>query len=426
MHHHVHPFRVDRAHATVATVDLTDDSAVRRWAASGLMHLTGPVTSSGWGPPAGLVPLLDSFAARIAAASERLGARVEIDPLAVLADRAAFGGTTRHGRTSCGGGTRLLRAADGWIALTLARDDDLDLLPAWSEGALAADLVGGEHPWSHVADWCAGQSAVRLVERGMLLGLAVARLGEHTAPQGVVVERLGDAEPRPLAETTVVDLSSLWSGPLCGMLLRTAGCRVVKVESPRRPDGTRRGDRQFFDHLHAGSASVALDVATPSGRDQLVDLLRRSDVVIEGSRPRALRHLGIDPHELLATGPRVWVSITGHGYHGPCADRVGFGDDAAVAAGLVVGPPGDPCFCADAVADPLTGLASAAAVFEALADGGRWHLDAALAAVASMAVGPTLPVPIGVRAQRPRRPVVTWCARPLGADTERLLGASAR
>ncbi len=388
------------------------------------MHLTGPVTSAGWGPPDGLVPLLDLFASRIADASGRLGARLEIDPLAALADRAALAGLTRHGRTSCGGGTRLLRAADGWIAVTLARDDDLELLPAWSDGALAAGMVGGEHPWHHVADWCADRPAGPLVERGVLLGLAVARLGEHTGPQGIIAERLGEADPLPLVEVTVVDLSSLWAGPLCGLLLRTAGCRVVKVESPRRPDGTRRGDRQFFDHLHAGSASVAIDVSTPDGRDRLVDLLRRADVVIEGSRPRALRHLGIDPHEVVADGPRVWASVTAHGYHGPGADRVGFGDDAAVAAGLVAGPPDDPCFCADAVADPLTGLATAAAVFEALADGGRWHLDAALAAVAAQAAGPTLPVPVGVRATRPRRPVVAWCARPLGADTERVLGST--
>ena len=145
------------------------------------MHLTGPVTSAGWGPPDGLVPLLDLFASRIADASGRLGARLEIDPLAALADRAALAGLTRHGRTSCGGGTRLLRAADGWIAVTLARDDDLELLPAWSDGALAAGMVGGEHPWHHVADWCADRPAGPLVERGVLLGLAVARLGEHSA-----------------------------------------------------------------------------------------------------------------------------------------------------------------------------------------------------------------------------------------------------
>lgn len=386
------------------------------------MHLTGPAVSGGWGPPSGLVPLLDRFGARIAAASERLGSRIEIDPLAALADRAAFTGFGRHGRTSCGGATRLVRAADGWIALTLARDDDLDLLPAWSDGALAAGLVGGEHPWHHVADWCAGQASAAAVERGALLGLGIARLGERTDLTGVVAERLGDAPPATAAGTLVVDLSSLWAGPLCGMLLRTVGCRVVKVESPRRPDGTRRGARQFFDHLHAGSASVAIDLGSAAGRDALFDLLSRADVVIEGSRPRALQHLGIDPHALVGTGPRVWVSITAHGYHGPGADRVGFGDDAAVAAGLVVGPPDDPCFCADAVADPLTGLATAAAVMEALADGGRWHLDAALAAVAADATGPTLPVPVGVRAELPRRPVVTWCARPLGADTERVLG----
>ncbi|WP_231122266.1 CoA transferase, partial [Mycobacterium intracellulare] len=48
----------------------------------------------------------------------------------------------------------------------------------------------------------------------------------------------------------VADLSSMWAGPLCGRLLAHAGATVVKVESPRRPDGTRAGDRSFFDWMN--------------------------------------------------------------------------------------------------------------------------------------------------------------------------------
>lgn len=398
-----------------------DADAVRRWAASGCMHLSGPAAAGGSGPPAGLVPLLDDLASRITCASATIGERVAVDPLAVLAHRAALRGWRRNGRSSCGGATRLLAALDGWIALSLARADDLDLLPALTDGAVAPDPAVGEIMWHGVAAWCADQRAGELVERAALLGLAAARLGERRpdAPAGVVAERLGDAPPRAARDTVVIDLSSLWAGPLCAMVLRSAGCTVVKVESSGRPDGARSGDPQFFDHLHAGSSSVALDLTTGDGRRRLLDLLRRADVVIEGSRPRAMRQLGVDPHELVATGPAVWISITGHGYHGDGADRVGFGDDAAVAAGLVVGPPDDPSFCADAVADPLTGLAAAAHVLEALATGGRWHLDAALAAVAAGAVGPTLPVPDGTVAALPRPPTITGHARALGGDTER-------
>ena len=105
-------------------------------------------------------------------------------------------------------------------------------------------------------------------------------------------------------------------------------------------------------------------------------------MVIEASRPRALAALGVHPDH----GPAVWVSITGHGRaHSP--ERVGFGDDAAVAGGLIDGSPDDPRFLGDAVADPLTGLRAAAHVLEALASGQRTSLDVSLAATAAWANG---------------------------------------
>jgi crotonobetainyl-CoA:carnitine CoA-transferase CaiB-like acyl-CoA transferase len=180
----------------------------------------------------------------------------------------------------------------------------------------------------------------------------------------------------------VVDLSSLWAGPLCGNLLSLAGARVVKIESASRPDGSRAGPRSFFDVLNSGKRSVALDLSAEHGWKVLRRLLSVVDVVIEGSRPRALEQRGIVAAELVAAeGPRVWVSITGHGRTGAGRDRVAFGDDAAVAGGLVVADEVGPCFCADA---------AAAACLDALAVGGRWVLDVAMADVAAALAGPTL------------------------------------
>ena len=87
-------------------------------------------------------------------------------------------------------------------------------------------------------------------------------------------------------------------------------------------------------------------------------------MVIDASRPRALAQLGLDLDRLLATGPRVWVSITGHGCTGEDGNRIAFGDDAAVAGGLVVHDESGPSFCADAVADPIAGITAAAAALE--------------------------------------------------------------
>ena len=104
--------------------------------------------------------------------------------------------------------------------------------------------------------------------------------------------------------------------------------------------------------MNAGKRSVALDLTTSEGTRILARLLATADVVIEASRPRALQQLGLDADRLTSTGPQVWVSITGHGRAEPGAGWVGFGDDAAVAGGLVACDAAGPIFCADAVADP--------------------------------------------------------------------------
>jgi crotonobetainyl-CoA:carnitine CoA-transferase CaiB-like acyl-CoA transferase len=79
----------------------------------------------------------------------------------------------------------------------------------------------------------------------------------------------------------------------------------------------------------------------------------------------------------------VWVSITGYGRHAHDGQRIAFGDDAAVAGGLITGTFDDPTFCADAVADPLTGLATAGAVLDRWRHGGSWLLDASMSRVAA-------------------------------------------
>jgi len=227
------------------------------------------------------------------------------------------------------------------------------------------------------------------------------------------------AAPRRADEVLVVDLGSLWAGPLCGRLLLEAGARVVKVESTARPDGARHGPRDFFDLLNAGKRSVALDLTSRDGVADLQRLLARADVVIEASRPRALAQLGIDAGSLVTEGgPQIWVSITGYGRDD---DGVAFGDDAAVAGGLVVWDEGRPSFCADAVADPLSGLVAARACLDALARGRRVLIDVAMAGVAAAAAGPTLAVPPAVVAEASRHPTVTAHAAELGADTAMVL-----
>jgi hypothetical protein len=349
---------------------------VAQWADSGAMWLTGRAD----GPPRPAPPGLVTRLTEVGSWLDLPG----LDIVALLAERAAITGMYRNGRTSLGGRCRLVSTGEGeWIAISLARVEDQEAVPAW------LGITPGPDLWSAVERVVGQRPIAELMEQGLLLGLPISRLGECPTHEPAINAWSAGAEnvpskPNPL----VVDLSSLWAGPLCAHLLGLRGAKVVKVESVHRPDGARRGPQQFYDLLHAGHRSVALDFRTAGGIEQLRELLMAADVVIEGSRPRALEQLGIDAAQLVSGGgPQVWASITAYGRTGPGRDRVGFGDDTAVAGGLVAWEHGEPRFCADAIADPLAGIVAASAINAALASGGRWLLDISLAGVAAWMAG---------------------------------------
>ncbi len=183
----------------------------------------------------------------------------------------------------------------------------------------------------------------------------------------------------------------MWAGPLCAHILGAAGAAVIKVEDPERPDGARLGDPLLFERLHAGHELACLRLATSTGRRELRDLVASADFVIEGSRPRALRQLGLSPRRFLDARPgRAWISITGYGRSGERSNHVAFGDDAAVAGGLVAWEaPDRPVFCADAIGDPISGLYAAVGGLESWAGGGGHLVEVSMsAASASLLRGP--------------------------------------
>jgi hypothetical protein len=374
------------------------------------------------GPPAPLVGVLSETAASVAHRTAELGDAVLLDPLAVLTERAAISGLRRRGRTSCGGATRLLRASDGWLAVSLARPDDLGLLPAWLGVDERTDL---DDAFGSVATAVSSRRSAEVADGGAELGLPVARVGSVTRHDGRPVDptRLGNAPPRRMDGLLVLDLSSLWAGPLCTRILADAGADVIKVESTKRPDGARNGPGRFFDLMNAGKRSVALDFASADGRAALARLVAAADVVVEGSRPRALEALGIDARAVVASGPSVWLSITGYGRHGAGRGRVAFGDDAAAAGGALVWDGTGPWFCGDAIADPVTGLTGAAVVAHLAEQGGRWLVDLGLSRIAASMAPRDDDVVVATRptADRPRARACAGDAVPLGRDTEAVL-----
>jgi hypothetical protein len=305
----------------------------------------------------------------------------------VLTQRASFLKLSPPSRTSANGQCRLVRCKDGWVAINLPRDEDRDMVPALLESSYAADT------WTQIHSVAAERCAQSLLDQSRLLGMAVAALGEavHAADttsgdRGGVSSASSANARKWRHKPRVVDLSALWAGPLCGSLLAQAGCQVVKVESISRPDNSIGVGGEFSAMLNKDKISARFDFKSPHDRNELQSLLHHADIIITSARRRGLDSCGLSPESVLQLTPSlVWIAITGHGLAGPGAERVGFGDDCAVAGGLVDrGRDDSPRFVGDAVADPFTGLRAAALALKALATQNRGVLDISLAHTAAV------------------------------------------
>jgi hypothetical protein len=319
--------------------------------------------------PAIAIPLAacaDEAIGRLARATG-VKALANVDGATLLGERAMLAGLPIPGRTSAGGGCRLLDAVGDTVALNLARPADRELLPALFE----TDHLDTDDDEA-IAARIAKCDAAALVMRGRAMGMAIA--AEHESPPSFAsaYDELAvgaAAVAAPARAPRVLDLSALWAGPLAAHLLWLAGATVVKAESRERPDAMREGNRAFYALLNQGKASVVVDFTDASDRQALLSLIASFDIVIEASRPRALAQLGIDVARIVRTTPGlVWVSITAHGAQGEAAQWVGFGDDCGVAGGLSAAlhaAGGRSGFVGDAIADPLTGIHAALAAWEA-------------------------------------------------------------
>jgi hypothetical protein len=366
---YAHKLLRDLGAAPVGQVSQGEHPA-RLWADSGLMALTAAGSET-----SGMCPVPLAACADGALNAFRALAATRVFPTTtgagLLAERAALYGFLKNDSRSPVGHCRLLPSRDGRIGLNLAREEDWHLLPAWLQSTKADD-------WQRVENLVGDRTTASLVSRGRLLGLAVVdaeRIPSEPC-HWMDIAHVADAGPSPDNMPRVIDLSALWAGPLCSNLWQAAGAEVIKVESSQRADGARSGSRAFFEQLNRGKESVVLDLHRPSGQQALRDLLSQADIVLEASRPRALRQMGIIAEELVGETPNLsWVSITGYGRREPQANWIAYGDDAGIAAGLSAimhQVTGEWLICGDAIADPLTGLHAALAGWASwLAGGGH-------------------------------------------------------
>ncbi|MGP2438071.1 CaiB/BaiF CoA transferase family protein [Streptomyces sp. JW3] len=185
------------------------------------------------------------------------------------------------------------------------------------------------------------------------------------------------AAPAPLTGLRVLDLATLFAGPLAATMLGDFGAEVIKVEHPDRPDPSRGhgpskdGIGLWWKLLGRNKRTITLDLSKPGGRDTLLRLAAGADVVIENFRPGTLERWGLGWDELREVNPRlVLTRVTGFGQFGPYSHRPGFGTLAEAMSGFAAmtgepdAPPTLPPF---GLADSIAALATAYAVLTALA-----------------------------------------------------------
>jgi crotonobetainyl-CoA:carnitine CoA-transferase CaiB-like acyl-CoA transferase len=139
---------------------------------------------------------------------------------------------------------------------------------------------------------------------------------------------------RPLARFSVLDLTTVRSGPTCTKILADFGADVVRVE---RPGGEGR-ERVFFDaaDLHRNKRSIVVNLQDPRGVAIVKRLAARMDVVVENYRPDVKHRLGVDYEALSRENPRlVYASISGFGQDGPYRDRPGYDQIVQGMSGLM-------------------------------------------------------------------------------------------
>lgn len=190
----------------------------------------------------------------------------------------------------------------------------------------------------------------------------------------------GSADPAdraalPLAGIRVVELTHMVMGPACGLVLADLGADVIKVEPPGG-DGTRRlpgSGAGFFAAFNRNKQSVALELATPRGRELLLRLLATADVFIENFKPGAMARLGLDTATLQRLNPGL-VVVSHKGFlPGPYEQRTALDEVVQMMGGLayMTGPSGRPLRAGASVNDIMGGLFGAVGALAALAERAR-------------------------------------------------------
>ena len=180
-----------------------------------------------------------------------------------------------------------------------------------------------------------------------------------------------------LSGVVVVDLSRIFAGPYCSMILGDLGATIIKVEQPGKGDDTRQfgppytaGESAYYLGLNRNKQSITLDFNRPSDKQRLLDLVKGATILVENFRPGTLAKQGLGYKDLHALNPGlIYCSISGYGQTGPYTMRPGYDFVAQGESGLmaVTGEAdGEPQRVGVPIADISAGTYSCIAILAAL------------------------------------------------------------
>ena len=184
----------------------------------------------------------------------------------------------------------------------------------------------------------------------------------------------------PLSDIRVVEFTTAWVGPGCGLVLSQMGAEIIKVENPRLPDYWRRLQAYYrgeginrsasFAVLNRGKKSCLLDLKQEKDKVKAKKLIELTDIVIENYAPRVMESLGLGYSVLKEIRPDlIMLSASGYGATGPDRDCLAFGpvlESYSGLASLIGYPGGPPMSCGTTPSDHIGAITSAFAVLAAL------------------------------------------------------------
>jgi crotonobetainyl-CoA:carnitine CoA-transferase CaiB-like acyl-CoA transferase len=138
--------------------------------------------------------------------------------------------------------------------------------------------------------------------------------------------------PGVLDGIKVLDFTQVYSGPFCTLLLKDLGADIIKVERPGSGDLTRndiphteQGEGGAYIILNRGKKSITVDLKSPKGRDIILRLVKKVDVLVENYSPGTMEKLGLSSKEMCSLNPKlIYASISAYGQTGPRRDYPGF------------------------------------------------------------------------------------------------------